>query len=106
MSKVVSTLLIQPSPLGENFLAGRVLTGSSSYTTGGVAVPATSFGLQTLKWAASGMLTESGTYVLYGYVNAGSKTVTYKWTVFATGAEVANATDLSAQTFRAVAIGN
>jgi hypothetical protein len=75
------------------------LKGPTSYETGGVKVDPQLVGAGTkgkIIWIGS-VLTDSGTYdVRFKAVSLTE--VRLVWTVRATGAEVANATDLSAQT--------
>ena len=78
------------------------LTGPSSYATGGISHPAKDFGLGVVDIVPEVIL-HSGTAVrlaVYDYTNE-------KWVVYVpnTGAEVANGTDLSTFTGRAVALG-
>jgi len=106
----VNELLMQPSPLGEYFAAARGLSGPASYTTGGVLVSATRFGLLTkLALVLPETLTVSGTYfvkVLRTGTGVGPATVIFQWFVQSTGLQVANATNLSAETIRTFVIGN
>lgn len=82
--------------------------GSSSYATGGDSLAAAAFGLTKIHcFMGSSVLTNSGTYrieIIYPNEN-GVSTVKLFWRVVATGAEVANTTDLSAERFRLAAVG-
>ena len=106
----IQELLIQPTPLGENFLAGRSLIGPKSYTTGGVLVSAQVFGLlSTVRFWMPETLSKSGPYfvkVLRTGTGVTASVALFQWFVQSTGAQVANATDLSAETIRVIAIGN
>jgi len=108
MSNPINEMLLQPSPLGENFVAARDLTGPALYATGGQVVSAQNFALQTLRILLSDHLSASGTYFVRFLLPRGSgfPTVTVLWYVAATGLQVANATVLSAEVVRVLAIGN
>ncbi len=110
MATEIQELLIQPTPLGENFLAARSVTGPTSYTTGGVLVSAQLFGLlSTVRFWMPETLTKSGTYfvkVLRTGTGVTASVALFKWYVQSSGAEVTNATNLSAETIRVMVIGN
>jgi len=99
-------MVMQPSPLGELFVSMADIVGPV-YTTGGFAISANAFALQTFKQVFGGA-TQSGTYQVVGRSIAGPGAATIKliWEVVATGAEVANATSLVAETVRLMALGN
>lgn len=90
------------------------MVGPSSYATGGVTINASSFGWGGFdRFAATGR-SYSGTYSAQVQplpITAGAKSnqsiKSYKvvWIVIATGAEVANAVDLSAEIMRFEAVG-
>ena len=87
-------------------------TGPTSYATGGESLGQSAFGGPNILGLAGfykvdGGLTMSGTYrvdCIYGGAGVRS-TVKLKWTVYATGTEVAAATNLSGETVRLLAIG-
>jgi hypothetical protein len=108
MSNPINAMLLQPSPLGEKFVAARDITGPAAYTTGGVVVSANNFALQTLAMCLSSHVSATGTYFVRFKMPRGNgfPTVTVIWYVAATGLEVANATVLSAEVVRVLAIGN
>lgn len=81
------------------------LKGPTSYETGGVKIDPQSIGAGNKgKIADAGArLTDSGTYsVRFKYVSLTEARLV--WVVVATGAEVANAVDLSAQTLTGIPI--
>ena len=106
---VTQQLLLQPQSLGEVFIAARDLAGPASYQTGGYTLSAKMFALQSFKvvWAA-GLSYASGTYYARTLQapGPGYPTITVKWYVTSTNAEVGANTDLSASKIRFVAIGN
>ena len=110
MATDIQELLIQPTPLGENFLAARAITGPTSYTTGGVLLAATRFGLlSVVRFRLPETLSASGTYyvrILRTGTGVTASIALVKWFVLSTNAEVANATNLSAETIRIAVIGN
>jgi len=106
----LNEMLMQPSPLGEYFVAARGITGPASYTTGGVLISATRFGLLTkLALVIPETLSASGTYfvkILRTGTGTNVNTVLVQWFVQSTGAQVANGTSLSAESVRIMVIGN
>ncbi len=100
-------MVMQPSPIGELFMSMADILGPASYTTGGFAVSPQAFGLQSFK-DAIGACTVSGTYQVESRSISGPAATTIKliWIVVSTGAEVANAVNLSAETVRIIGIGN
>lgn len=81
------------------------LKGPSSYETGGVKVDPQAIGAGTKGKIAHAMsrLTDSGTYsVMFKFVSLTE--VRLVWTVYATGAQVANAVDLSAELLTGIPI--
>ncbi len=109
MATTIQQMVMQPSPVGELFMAVSDIAGPKSYTTGGVKVYANVFALQSLRNVDFNMLsTPSGTYYAMAITPAGPGVayVTVKWFVTATAAEVGNGVDLSAATVRAMAVGN
>src|SRR5690242_11966900 len=81
-------------------------TGKSSYVQGGDTLTASRYGLRSIDYVGGG-LTISGTYEVRGKAIAKGNKTTYKavWFVVATGAEVAAAVDLSAETVKLFAVG-
>lgn len=79
--------------------------GPTAYETGGVKVDSQAVGAgEKGKIAYVGsVLTDSGTYIIH-FKFVSLTEVRLVWTVRATGAEAANALDLSAQTFTAPVI--
>ena len=73
--------------------------GPKSYTTGGETVDPKAFGCRELLFL-SGVLTESGTYVLRAQPQAKSGYTTWKllWYAISGGAQVGGSTDLSGET--------
>lgn len=102
----LNQMVMQPSPLGELFVSMADVVGPS-YLTGGVAISANAFALQTFKQVFGGV-TQSGTYwvAARSISGPGAATIKLVWFVVATGAEVANATSLVAETVRLMALGN
>lgn len=99
---------ISPTPLaiGVNLCVQDVI-GPASYTTGGVKVYANTFGMLSLRYINAMGTTRSTTYYVreVSPSGPGSSFVTLKWFVSATNAEVANATNLSAEFIRVLAVG-
>jgi hypothetical protein len=107
-----------PQAIGASMLSILPHTGPASYVqivhaTGvGDSVSGPEAGLKYFDWVSGG-LTDSGTYrieaapktVSTSPQGAAATTYLLKWVVVATGAEVAAAVDLSAQTVRLMAIG-
>lgn len=96
-----------PKPILGDRIVTADLAPSASYATGGETLQAGLVGLSNIKNISSGMFTTSGTYLIYAIFDAEGlrPTVKLKFIVFATGAELANATDISAQRFRATVLG-
>jgi len=83
-------------------------TGPVSYLTGGMTVGASVFGLPSGLYFVKFMdLSVSGTYRVQIRSISGprAKSVLVKWIVNATGLEVGNGTNLSAEKFRFLAFG-
>ena len=108
MSASINELLMQPSPLGELFTSARGVTGPASYTTGGVTISANFFALLTIRWLVSSMTSADGLYFLRFKIplGPGFPTATVIWCSMATGLEVGNGTNLSAETVKVQAYGN
>ncbi len=90
-----------------NFVADDY-TGPVSYTTNGVTVGASAFGLPGGVYAVIPMdASVSGTYrlIINSVTGPRAKSVLIRWLVIATGSEVGNGTNLSAEKFRFVAWG-
>jgi hypothetical protein len=84
--------------------------GPASYTTNGESIPAPPLRLSGIDWVnlPNPAVSASGTYsVSLGYASVGLPVaaVTMRWYVLATGLEVANGFDLSAETIRMQVIG-
>ena len=108
MATVENQLPIQPTGLTDDvIMACRNITGPTSYTTGGVTLGATAFGLQGFRVLMSSHLTASGTYFVRFQMPSGpgASTVTVLWYVASSGAQVTNATNLSAEKIRILAFG-
>lgn len=101
-------MVMQPSPLGELFVSMADINGPASYTNGtGNAVSPQNFGLQTFKFATGGISTDGTTGIEFKTISGpGATSIIARFYVVSTGAEVANATDLSGKTFRVMALGN
>lgn len=108
MSNPLNELLMQPTPLGENFIAGRGLRGPAIYATGGVTIAANYFALLTLRGFLGENLTQDGLYFVRFILpeGGGFPTAQAVWFVAATGLQVANGTNLSASSVKVFAIGN
>ena len=111
MAVAINEMLLQPSPLGEVFAGGATLTGNANYQQATIYLTnARIFGLlSSIKFIFPESATISGTYFVRFFrtgTGTGVATVRNKWYVVATGAEVANATNLSTETIRVLAIGN
>lgn len=109
MSTVMNELLLQPTPLGEVFVAARDIPGPTSYTTGGVTQSATAFALLSgIKVLLSSNVSQDGLYFARFLMPRGSgfPTFTMQWFVSSTGLQVANGTNLSASSIRVLAFGN
>jgi len=106
----INEMLMQPSPIGELFMSGAVLSGPASYPTGGYLVSARLFGLLSkLTSFQPEDISYSGTYYIRALrtgTGTNANTVLVKWYVFATNAEVANTTNLSAEKIRVIVLGN
>lgn len=106
-------LLVQPQSIGELYIAAQTLNGPASYVNGtGQLMDPHMFSLLFFKTLFCDWLTPDGTYfVRFVAASTGtalglSSTPVYaRWYVTATGAEVTNATDLSAEKIRVTAIG-
>jgi len=116
MAVAINEMLLQPSPLGEVFAGGYTLPGPASYNntgvfaTSGALLTARAFGLlSSIKFIFPEIATISGTFfirALRSGTGVGVATVRVHWYVFATGVEVANTFNLSAESIRILAIGN
>jgi hypothetical protein len=98
---------IQPQMLGAGcVLAVTDLKGPASYTTGGVKYSAQTWGLMQLIIAIATDLSVSGNYSArpIAVPGPGKNSVTIQWYT-AAGVQVANATNLSAETVRVLALG-
>ena len=99
----------QPTPLGEGFTSCADITGPASYANpGGQVVSAKLFALQTIRYADGSMIDSTGTNyaVPVAPSGPGAATIVLRWFVAATGAEVANATNLSTKEVRMSVWGN
>ncbi len=94
-----------PDYVGKRFNWAGYGSGPSSYTTGGIDLVLPRYNNYIDLVIPS--TTVSGTYSVVGIpsVNNGRATWKLKWIVFATGAEVANAVDLSAERLRVGGFG-
>ena len=106
----MTTLLTgYPTSVANKRLAVADHTGPASYPTGGETLPATDMHMSGFDWVRVAQYTMSGTYQcvpLYPALAHGcTPTVKLAWYVVATGLEVANATNLSAEHIRLEAIG-
>ena len=83
------------------------MPGPASYVTGGVLVSASVIGLNTVKWVNSMDLSSDGVNFVrvISVAGLGQKQFKVLWFVNATGAEVANATNLSAKSVRMMGAG-
>lgn len=107
---------VQPQSLGEVFLASRTLVGPASYNNTGVAatsgalLSATFFGLlSSIKFLEPEDTSANGLNFVRAFRignGVSANTVRVRWFVLATGVEVANAVNLSADSIRLLAIGN
>lgn len=81
MSNVIFQTLMQPSPIGTEFMAARGIAGPASYTQGGVVLRANTFELTQLKLMFGNMLSQDGLYFARFILptGAGSPTVTMLW---------------------------
>jgi hypothetical protein len=98
---------IQPQMLGAGCqLAVQDIKGPASYTTGGVKYSAQTWGLMQLIFLECADFSQSGNYSPHAVSipGPGKTSVTIKWYT-AAGAEVTNATNLSAETCRVLALG-
>jgi hypothetical protein len=102
-------MVMQPSPLGELFTSMADIPGPAAYVGGTPYVlSANAFALQTFKFATGG-LAQSGTYgvEVTSIAGPGAATVKLRFFLTTTGAELgAGPTNLSAETFRILALGN
>lgn len=81
--------------------------GPASYTTAGETITAASLGFKTICFVIA-MASLAGTRYLHPYIVAkGVNPTSFKllWTVVSTGAEVANAVDLSADSCKLLVVG-
>lgn len=107
----IQEVLVQPQSIGEVFVAARPIPGPASYLQGagnGQVISAQAFALLSLRYVVAEDLDNTETYFVR-VIQTGSgatKTFRARWYVLATGAEVANATNLSASTVRYLCIGN
>ena len=84
------------------------ITGPASYAADGQSVTAADLGLKYIHFASSGGSDNGDQFTAVSHLgNAGFPVTTVKiaWFVMSTGAEVANAVDLSARTVRVLVIG-
>lgn len=89
-------------------VGGSDYTGPVSYVTGGMTVSSTTFGMKLGVYSVIPMdASVSGTYFLRVWSPGAPRvpTVKIQWFVKATGLEVGNGTNLSAEKFRIVAFG-
>lgn len=102
-----------PTVIGDKAVTCVDHTGPASYTTHGESFGAPNqfggvnqFGLRNYDWIGGGV-SQSGTYAVEGRLTGSGNQVTFKlvWSVVATGAEVANATNLSGETVRLLLVG-
>jgi hypothetical protein len=106
---VLQQMVMQPTPLGENFISVADVAGPASYQQGArPVISANTFAMQTVRFVNGMGLSQSGTYYARTVSIPGpAKTsVAVRYFVTATGAEVANGTNLSGEIFRFEAIGN
>jgi hypothetical protein len=97
---------MQPSPVGERYMAARGLSGPAAYITGGITLSPKVFGLNVFAIAWTNGLTNSGTYEAKVKMVAGDGSILVVFFVVATGAEVGAGVNLSAELYRVAAIGN
>lgn len=83
------------------------VNGPLSYVTGGVLVSASALGLASVKFVkAMDLSTDGLNFVrIVAIPGLGAKTFKVLWFVNATGAEVANATNLTAKIIRLLGLG-
>lgn len=83
------------------------VAGPAAYVTGGVFVSASAIGLATAKFVKAMDLSSDGLNFVRIIAVAGLGAARFKvlWFVNATGAEVANATNLSTKTIRVMGLG-
>jgi len=105
---ILQQMVIQPTPLGENFLAAADITGPATYSqTTGQVISAKAFALLSIRFA-DGMASRSGTYFVRAISppSTGASSVTVHWFISASALEVSNGTGLTGETVRMIAIGN
>lgn len=95
------------APGGHYKTAIKNCGGSDSYATGGDKLYAVALGLTKIHSAKTSTLTNSGTYRIEVRFEEedGAEYILLRFVVIATGNQVANAVDLSAERFRIEAIG-
>jgi hypothetical protein len=109
---LVPELLVQPQSIGEVYVAGRDIAGPASYTGGagnGQVISASMFGLLFVRLVTSAPDIDSSETYFVRVVPAGKgaqSTFRVRWYVLSSGAEVTNATNLSASKVRYLVVGD
>lgn len=82
------------------------LDGPASYLADGQTLTATDFGFRQILWAGAGASDNGDQFCAVNHTPKGTvKSVRVQWFVSSTGAEVADAVDLSARFVRVIVIG-
>ena len=108
MAVPLQQMVMQPTPLGEGFLASSDIVGSAAYVSGtGQIVSATAFGLQSIRWAQDSMISSDGLNYAVPTIpgGVGAKSIIIRIFAIATGLEVPNG-NFSTKKFRMLAWGN
>lgn len=108
---IFQEMMVQPQSLGEVQLSVQSLPGPASYLGGvgnGQPIGATLMGMLQLRFVVAEDLDSTETYFvrIIQASRGATKLFRSRWYVNATGAEVTNATNLSASFVRYLAIGN
>ena len=107
MAVPLQQMIMQPTPLGEGFLACADVQLSSNYVNGtGNVISANVFGLQSLRWVQDSMITSDGVNyaVATSPAGVGAKSFVIRIFTAATGAEIGSGA--MTKKFRMLAWGN